>query len=85
MKIFEKVSPFLKFRRLSSLVREEALPLTPCELKLEMKSGSGLRTAQLAPTDSAESKLPSNSPMLKLMALACALIPRATAAANSCG
>ncbi|MNE62726.1 hypothetical protein D3C80_1580310 [compost metagenome] len=85
MKIFEKVSPFLKFRRLSSLVREEALPLTPCELKLEMKSGSGLRTAQLAPTDSAESKLPSISPMLKSLANTGELTAIATATATRCG
>ncbi|MCY1279044.1 hypothetical protein D9M69_277460 [compost metagenome] len=78
LKIFEKVSPFLKLTRPSSAVREAALPLpfgappmTPLPnagLKLLTKSGSAERSAQLAPTDSDESNCPSISPMLKLMA-----------------
>ncbi|MCY1562931.1 hypothetical protein D9M68_1003950 [compost metagenome] len=68
MKIFEKVSPFLKFRRLSSPVREDDSPRIPIELKLEMFCGSAERTAQLAPTDRDESNCPSISPILKLTA-----------------
>ncbi|MCY1548644.1 hypothetical protein D9M68_847670 [compost metagenome] len=55
LKIFEKVSPFLKFRRPSSAVREAAVPRAPTKLKLEMNEGSGERTDQLAPMDSEES------------------------------
>ncbi|MCY1305013.1 hypothetical protein D9M70_547930 [compost metagenome] len=68
MKIFEKVSPFLKFKRPSSPVRDDASPRLPIELKFEMKAGSLERTAQLAPTDSDESNCPSISPRLKPMA-----------------
>ncbi|MCY1424479.1 hypothetical protein D9M71_402260 [compost metagenome] len=85
LKIFEKVSPFLKFSRLSSPVREDASPRLPIELKLEMFIGSPLRTAQLAPTDSAESNCPSISPMLKLTACACAHALMAMAAPSRCG
>src|SRR3990167_1524193 len=62
LKIFEKVSPFLKFRRLSSLVDEAALP----PLTVPIRSGSAPRVDQLAPTDSDESNWPSISPILKL-------------------
>ncbi|MDT4847931.1 hypothetical protein FQZ97_820080 [compost metagenome] len=85
LKIFEKVSPFLKFLRLSSAVRVAEAPRMPSVLALLMKSGSGARTAQLAPTERVESKLPSISPMLKLTAWAWAEAPRAMAAANRWG
>ncbi|MCY1287502.1 hypothetical protein D9M68_219840 [compost metagenome] len=64
LKIFEKVSPFLKFSRPSSVVCDSPLPplLTP------IRSGSAPRTAQLAPTDSDESNCPSISPRLKFTA-----------------
>ncbi|MNF58391.1 hypothetical protein D3C84_399430 [compost metagenome] len=61
LKIFEKVSPRLKFRRPSSEVCDRPRPplLTP------IRSSFGLAVDQLAPTDSEESNWPSISPMLK--------------------
>ncbi|MCY1180630.1 hypothetical protein D9M73_210870 [compost metagenome] len=85
MKIFEKVSPFLKFRRLSSTVREDDVPRLPIELKLEISDGSAPRTDQLAPIDNDESNWPSISPMLKSTAHAGWLAPMATAAASRLG
>ncbi|MDT4814993.1 hypothetical protein FQZ97_480120 [compost metagenome] len=64
LKIFEKVSPFLKFNRPSSPVEAKALP----PLVVPTSSGSALRTAQLAPIDRDESNWPSISPILKVMA-----------------
>ncbi|MNQ72968.1 hypothetical protein D3C85_876870 [compost metagenome] len=64
LKIFEKVSPFLKFSRPSSEVRDSASP----PLAVEMNSGSAERTAQLAPTEREESNCASISPMLNVMA-----------------
>jgi hypothetical protein len=62
LKIFEKVSPFLKFRWPSSEVCDRPLPplLTPIRFLF------GLAVDQLAPTESDESNWPSISPMLKL-------------------
>ncbi|MNY32577.1 hypothetical protein D3C86_1668000 [compost metagenome] len=81
LKIFEKVSPFLKFKRPSSEVREEALP----PLAVEMKSGSAPRTDQLAPIDSAESNCASSSPTLNVIAWTGATQPSATATASAHG
>ncbi|MCY1349508.1 hypothetical protein D9M68_402930 [compost metagenome] len=85
LKIFEKVSPFLKLRRPSSTVVVADSPRLPSTLFGEMNDGSAPRTAQLAPTESVESKLPSSSPMLKSMAWAGAPVPRAMAAPSRCG
>src|SRR5450830_20301 len=62
LKIFENVSPRLKFKWPSSEVWDKPLPplLTPIRSRL------ALAVDQLAPTQSDESKLPSISPMLKL-------------------
>ncbi|MNZ95648.1 hypothetical protein D3C78_1148120 [compost metagenome] len=68
LKIFEKVSPFLKFCRLSSAVRLADSPRRPLTLAALTNLGSGPRTDQLAPTDSDESNCPSISPILKLTA-----------------
>ncbi|MNO79531.1 hypothetical protein D3C76_707010 [compost metagenome] len=81
----EKFSPLLKFSRPSSRVRLAALPVLPSELALEMKSGSAPVVDQLAPIDSDESNLPSISPILKSIALACAVHASATAVARAWG
>src|SRR5262245_39897025 len=64
LKIFEKVSPFLKFRCESSEVWLRPSP----PLLAPIRSGSALRIDQLAPTERDESNCPSTSPMLKLTA-----------------
>jgi hypothetical protein len=81
LKIFENVSPFLKFNRPSSPVEDwPEPPLTKPTSEL-----SASRMPQLAPTDSDESNVPSISPMLNEMACAWAQQPKATAAASACG
>ena len=79
--IFEKVSPFLKFKRPSSPV--EDCPVPPLTVPTSDLSAS--RMPQLAPTDNDESNVPSISPILKATACAWAQQPRATAAASACG
>ncbi|MNO76889.1 hypothetical protein D3C76_679770 [compost metagenome] len=64
LKIFEKVSPFLKFRWPSSEVCDSPLP----PLFAPIRSLFGLSVDQLAPTDRDESNEPSISPTLKLTA-----------------
>ena len=81
LKIFEKVSPFLKFRRPSSPVWVKPVP----PLASPIRSGSALRIDQLAPTERDESSWPSISPMLKLTACAGAAVPRAMARVRRCG
>ncbi|MNQ47220.1 hypothetical protein D3C85_610560 [compost metagenome] len=79
LKIFEKVSPFLKFRRESSEVCDMPSPplLTP------IRSLSAPRMDQLAPTDSEESNCPSISPTLKFTASAGAAMQNAMAIASA--
>src|SRR5471032_2581173 len=81
LKILEKVSPFLKFRRPSSPV--DAWPVPPLGTPTSFLSAS--RMPDLAPTDSEESNCPSISPMLNEPASAWAQQPKATAAASACG
>ncbi|MCY1457560.1 hypothetical protein D9M71_748660 [compost metagenome] len=64
LKIFEKVSPFLKFSRPSSPVEDWPEP----PLTVPTRASSASRMPQLAPTDSEESNVPSISPMLNEMA-----------------
>ncbi|MNF66574.1 hypothetical protein D3C84_483690 [compost metagenome] len=78
LKIFEKVSPFLKFRRPSS--PEEEKPLPPLVVSIRWESGSDV--AQLAPTDSEESNWPWMSPTLKATANAGCWMDAETAAAS---
>src|SRR5690606_36825549 len=82
LKIFEKVSAFLKFRRPSSLAVAAVLP----PLVAPTRSGSAPRMDQLAPRDNEESSWPSISPMLKLTACAEVVAnPRAMATERGLG
>ncbi len=78
LKTFENVSPRLKFKWLSSEVWESPLPplFTPIRFLF------GLAVDQLAPTDNAESKEPSISPMLKVTPKAGAASEEARLTAN---